>query len=70
MPLVKEEPRIRPMAAFGRRETAVTLGVSEGTLDNWVLDGSLPIGGVRPNARKFFYGKHIIACWRKQNYGK
>ena len=56
MPLVKEEPRIRPMAALGRRETAVTLGVSEGTLDNWVLDGSLPIGGVRPNARKFFYG--------------
>ena len=69
MPLVKEAPRVRPMAASGGREVAVTLGVSEGTVDSYINDGSLPIGGVRPNSRKYFYGKSIIACWKKHNYG-
>lgn len=69
MALIKEEPNIRPMAAFGRRETAVILGVSEKTIDTWTLDGSLPISGIRPNTRKFFLGKTIIACWKKQTYG-
>ncbi len=68
--MIKEEPKIRPAATYGRTEASRVLGISVRCFSNYVNKGLIPIRGINPiNNRPFYLGKDIISFWKKYNFG-
>ncbi|MDR0763049.1 MAG: DNA-binding protein [Bacteroidales bacterium] len=60
------EPQVADNGRYSIKKTCEMLGIHRNTLRKYTLAGVIKCGYRPPYMRKFYIGKEIVRCWKKE----